>query len=187
MSKDSKVISVVSVIIVLIVVVLLTVFIGKSIFGGENKNKTPQISNDKTVVAGNTKESPINLSDADLSLTGGEFAEKYNGKYVSFDGLLQGTSTVSGASNAHTGLIIGDDINKGTLADGSVFWITAGSSTFSDDLASFATNNSTPYESKNYPKVHIIAKVDKFSESYSAVQLDPITNIDGKTPSVTSR
>lgn len=185
MKENSKLITFISIVIALVLLVVLGIFVRNAIFPNADKSSTEQASTISE--AGATSENPIIVSEKDLDLTTEEFSSKYNGKYIGFNGLIQGTSTLRGAPSPHTMLVIGDDINSGSFADGSAFWITSGSTTFSQDLQAFALDNSSPYETGDYPKVKVVAKVAGYNEDYMVAQLEPIVNVDGKTPSVTSR
>lgn len=181
---------VVPIIIAIVVVVLIVIGIVGST--GKKSDDTSKTNNDNTsqqqsAQPGEKSSNPISVGTEALSMTGQQFADKYAGKFVAFDGLIQGTATIRGASGPHTQLVIGDDIEKGMFADASAFWIASSSMTFSDDLHDYTTDNSTPYKTGNYPKVKVVAKVDDFNSDYGLIQLEPLQNIDGKTPSVTSR
>lgn len=185
MKENSKLITFFSIVIGLVLLIVLGIVVRNIIFPNADKSNTEQVST--AAEAGATSENPIIVSETDLALTTEEFSSKYAGKYIGFNGLIQGTSTLRGAPSSHTMLVIGDNINSGSFADGSAFWITSGSTTFSQDLQAFAVDNSSPYETGNYPKVKVVAKVAGYSEDYMVAQLEPIVNVNGETPSVTSR
>lgn len=177
----------ISVVIVIVIISLIFVFLGNAIFGNKAEKNEKQTTSQSSDEIGASKSNPLLITRDDLSFTGSEFADKYKGKYVAFEGLIAGTSTLRGAPSAHTQLLFGNELETGTLADGAPFWITAKNSTFSKELSQFAANNDSPYETGDYPKVFVTAKVDEFDDSKSVVQLDPIENIDGASPSVKQR
>jgi hypothetical protein len=187
MKNNLKMISVISIGIVLVFAVIIIALISNALEGDTPKSQSkPQQSTTETA-PGSKQDNPIVVTTAELSMTGEDFAKKYEDKYIAFDGLIQGTASLRTAPKPHTQLLIGDDSGKGNFADLSLFWITSGTSTFDDSLSSYAADNDTPYDTGVYPKVHVVAKVNKFDDMYSVVQLDPIVNVDGTKPSVTQR
>lgn len=129
---------------------------------------------------------PLVITAGDLQLSGPVFISKYKNALISFNGRIKETSTVANAKVPHTVLLVGDDAEKGSLTDGTEFWLTSSPTAFSNDLQEFA-NNTMPNDTKTYPKVSVTAKVVGYSEMYQIISLEPIANENGVTPSVKSR
>ncbi len=185
MSAKEIVYGIIGIVIIIAVVLLVWYLATNNKSDSENKTASQNATQEQSKQTNQTDE-PIEIAKDSLSMTGKEFANKYSGKTISFDGLITGTERVSGAKYPHTGLLLGNDIS-GMFSDGSVFVITAMTQTFSNELSEFAQPNSSPSETGNYPKVHVTAKVNAFDESHSWIELDPISNIDGKSPSIVTR
>lgn len=152
------------------------------------KNTGHSITSSSSAVDGHDASmyQPLVITASDLALPGPAFISKYKNAFVSFNGIIKETSTVANATVPHTVLLVGDDADNGNLIDGTEFWLTSSTTAFSDDLKEFA-NNTTPNNSKMYPKVSVIAKVVGYSEMYQIISLEPIANENGVTPSVKSR
>lgn len=171
-----------------IVLVALLVWGGYALFGkssgDESRNVADQTSKEPS--NGVDASKAIALSSGDLRLDGPQFVEKYAGKYISFDGISVFGST---ESEGHDGLItklLLDDSTYGTrtLRSGVTFVIPANNETFSEDLKAFASEHN-PEQSQ---KMKVTAKVKEFtSGGYNWIVLEPRSNKDGATPSITKR
>lgn len=152
---------------------------------------------------GSSAAKAISISTSDVAkISGSDFVKKYQGKYISFDGMAMSTLGVvtvsSNTTDAAVLLAVGDDDMEIQFAptdndaSGIAMDLMYGSyavayAPVSNYLASSLQRFNQPYMPDSSTKVHVVAKVTYYDSTSKNVILTPDPNSTENNPAVTSR
>lgn len=164
-SKTEIMASIAAVVAVAGLFIWIVSMVGGSMFGGSKEDGSE--SRNKVE---NTYESAVTIDQSDGNLSAEEFVSKYSNKWIKFDGIL--SATVNGSAKLYV-----DDKSL------TVLQIPAIKASFDNNLQKFATD----YRPDSPRAVTVVAYVERYDSVSDVVQLKVNPNIDGKTPSISSR
>lgn len=190
-NKNQSITSTIGGIVIVVILIVGGFYVAKALTGSDSKSngEAAQDAKDssKKEGPGSSSATPVAISLAEVqSLSAEDFAKKYDGKWIAFDGLIIATTKMRDDRVSYTGLTVGDNPNDSNFTDMGIFQVPAEKSTFDDRLQSYASVT-PPERLSDWPKVHVVGRVERFDQDTLRLYLSATPNADGESPSVTAR